>query len=206
MELTDFRGTCKVFFYIISLYLFLTATKVAASALSQHSASPRLGWLERRDVKVNTPGIGVELEVRSIVFANENPKCDIPKNVGLADDDTIKRIKGAPISLVEDPNVGPSRNEWALTAEHSGLEDNIGIRMLVAEWIIDGTKVKLVQSPQGGRAKSVAKEIQAFTVSDARQLLFRRPMLPVIQPFHVHRGFALTAKDVCRESRRPAWA
>lgn len=145
------------------LYLSLYPSPWAVGRFLPHQLS---GQLDRRAVEVNTPGIGIELESRGIRFLNNNPKCLPPERGGEADDSKVLKVKGSIITLVDDPQTGPSSDEWVLTAEHSGTEDTTGISRLVPEWIIDGTKVKLVSDPKGGRVGAVARDIRDFLVSN----------------------------------------
>ncbi|KAF2823988.1 hypothetical protein CC86DRAFT_409001 [Ophiobolus disseminans] len=87
----------------------------------------------------DSPGIGVELEIRQFEIVNNDPKAKNPpdKNKALA------AVKGAGLVVPGQKTCGTN---WALTAEH--IRDDI--ETLTFEWIIDGLRTKL---RNGGDAK-----------------------------------------------------
>ena len=96
-------------------------------------------------------GIGIELETEGIIFINDAPKAQT------ANATEVERIKGKTVSPV-DKTIKSSTEEWQLTAELSGLEKSRGIGNLRAEFIVDGTKVKLGNK----KAAKVGAEITKF--------------------------------------------
>ncbi len=122
------------------------------------SAAPPASLARRVD---NSPGLGIELELRELTYKNPREETKPPPG-GKCSPDEITRIKGKAVKVLNSKPPTSSKNDWSLTAEHSGTEDCTGISCLVSEFIVDGTKVKVGEK----RAGPIADEITKFLVSE----------------------------------------
>ncbi len=109
----------------------------------------------------NSPGLGVELELRNLKYVNPNEELKPPPE-GKCSPDEVSLVKGVPIKVLHTNPPGSSKNDWLLTAKHCGREDSTGISCVVSEFIVDGTKVKV----GANRAKIIGDEILNFLVSE----------------------------------------
>jgi hypothetical protein len=99
---------------------------------------------------LDTPGIGVELEVRNFKMSNNQPNAQNTR-----DDKEIAMVKGTqlcPAKKVEnhDEFFMLCQDYWDLTAEHGGGEPDTGISRLTWEYIINGRALKLTKSDDPG--------------------------------------------------------
>lgn len=121
------------------------------------SAAPPASPAPRVD---NSPGLGIELELRELLYINPHEETKPPPD-GRCSPDHVKAIKGKAVTVLHSQPPTSSKHEWSLTAEHASTEDGKGISILVSEFIVDGTKVKVGEK----RAGPIADEIIKFLVS-----------------------------------------
>ena len=140
---------CLPAFTKLFTFIVLYSIQITATPTSQQYAD-----LKRADNNTS-PGIGIELECRSLVFTSNNNK------TRTASDDDISNIKGKTGKTLDNSGatISPTK-EWILTADHTHSGNDTRISKLTGEFMVDGLSVKL----GSGRVGPIAKEILGFMV------------------------------------------
>lgn len=138
-----------VILHIFAWILLLFSIQIAATPVSlPYTNGTRSG-------NDTSPGIGIELEYRGLVFTSNNTKAST------ASHNDISNIKGKTGKVLDNSGATMSpTKEWALTAKPRDTENATSISQLVGDFIVDGLLVKL----GSGRVSPIAKEILGFMV------------------------------------------